>query len=603
MESTIINYQTRLNLEKDKLDKVTKNYIKKSAAVASAVRNIDSLYAHKLAATKPQIMVYGIYNAGKSSIINELLGEDSAKVRDIPTTDKIDYYDWQGYRIADTPGVGAPIEHENVTQEHLKQADVVIFVMSTTGSHDRKDNYVRMKDIADAGKKIIIVLNDKGLPGNEEEQQLALTEIKKKVVQNMKDVGIDDVENKYCIVDFNAKRAKKGRLENKNALYEKSNIKELQRVILTELKSTNSYDIIRNTIYEIEQNLEQIIKAINLEDSNEDSQAVNDILNDLKQKKLAIRAEMKTFIDKKTDLLAKLLPDILWQNREDADACNKAYADEVNKLAQSVEKELNNHLADIQSDFIADLEKLTEILEKNKINVQPRSVTVPDTHVEAPDYYRGNNFANTLELCKELLEINKKSDPYDPRFPRIPPIVYGGSGNKLSEGINETAKTVLKNEIGNTAGQLLAKEVAKTALGKSFIAKGIGSILPGGQAPVVIITAIELLAKFLKGNDEERRQEILTQNEYERRKSEAEAQAKQDLVQKCQYLCAELGDEVYQGMNTNLINSIGMLDGSFREGLKKDYGDKKKLIEDIAALREISNEYNTLYFELGGQKN
>ena len=71
----------------------------------------------------------------------------------------------------------------------------------------------------------------------------------------MKDVGIDDVENKYCIVDFNAKRAKKGRLENKNALYEKSNIKELQRVILTELKSTNSYDIIRNTIYEIEQNL------------------------------------------------------------------------------------------------------------------------------------------------------------------------------------------------------------------------------------------------------------------------------------------------------------------------------------------------------------
>ena len=162
---------------------------------------------------------------------------------------------------------------------------------------------------------------------------------------------------------------------------------------------------------------------------------------------------------------------------------------------------------------------------------------------------------------------------------------------------------MLKNEIGSTAGQLLAKEVAKTALGKSFIAKGIGSILPGGQVPVVIITAIEVLAKFLKGNDEKRKGDIEAQNEYERLKSEVEAQAKQDLVQKCQYLCAELSDELYQGMNTNLINSIGMLDGSFREGLKKDYGDKKTLIEDIAALREISNEYNTLYFELGGQKN
>ena len=59
-------------------------------------------------------MVYGIYNAGKSSILNELIGEDKAIVEDTPTTEAVTYYDWQGYKIADTPGIFAPIEHEEV---------------------------------------------------------------------------------------------------------------------------------------------------------------------------------------------------------------------------------------------------------------------------------------------------------------------------------------------------------------------------------------------------------------------------------------------------------------------------------------------------------
>ena len=64
---------------------------------------------------KLQIMLYGAYNAGKSSLINALLGRDAAVVNDIPTTDKIDKYDWNGFYLLDTPGVNAPITHEEVT--------------------------------------------------------------------------------------------------------------------------------------------------------------------------------------------------------------------------------------------------------------------------------------------------------------------------------------------------------------------------------------------------------------------------------------------------------------------------------------------------------
>lgn len=48
------------------------------------------------------IMVYGVYNAGKSTFINALIGQEVAKTDDIPLTDKITAYPYQTYEILDT---------------------------------------------------------------------------------------------------------------------------------------------------------------------------------------------------------------------------------------------------------------------------------------------------------------------------------------------------------------------------------------------------------------------------------------------------------------------------------------------------------------------
>ena len=68
-----------------------------------------------------QIMLYGAYNAGKSSLINLLMAENVAPVDDIPKTDSVNEYSWQGYRLIDTPGVNAPIKHEKITDNQLKK--------------------------------------------------------------------------------------------------------------------------------------------------------------------------------------------------------------------------------------------------------------------------------------------------------------------------------------------------------------------------------------------------------------------------------------------------------------------------------------------------
>ena len=207
MMTELKDYQSELSAKASRVEELFKKYPDQTVELKTTFDEINEL---KIKTVEPQIMVYGIYNAGKSSILNELMGEDRATVNDVPETDRVTYYDWQGYKIADTPGVFAPIEHENVTEEYLRKADVVLFVMSTTGSNEKLENYTRMKAIADAGKKIIIVLNDKNGDMGKNDESINL--IKRQVAVNMQRVGIADVDNKYCIVTVNAKRASDGRL-------------------------------------------------------------------------------------------------------------------------------------------------------------------------------------------------------------------------------------------------------------------------------------------------------------------------------------------------------------------------------------------------------
>ena len=53
---------------------------------------------------RPTIMVYGIYNAGKSTLLNALAGEERAPVSNRPETSVVTPYYWRDFEILDTPG-------------------------------------------------------------------------------------------------------------------------------------------------------------------------------------------------------------------------------------------------------------------------------------------------------------------------------------------------------------------------------------------------------------------------------------------------------------------------------------------------------------------
>ena len=78
----------------------------------------------------PHIVCTGIYNAGKSTLLNALAGKEIFPTGDIPTTKKIAQAEFGGAVYIDTPGLNAMEEDDRETQAAYGTADFILFVAS-----------------------------------------------------------------------------------------------------------------------------------------------------------------------------------------------------------------------------------------------------------------------------------------------------------------------------------------------------------------------------------------------------------------------------------------------------------------------------------------
>lgn len=134
------------------------------------------------------VVIIGEFNAGKSTFVNALLGEELLPVGITPTTEMIElvkYNDtpqrkpvvkgdslreWahpntgaKGVAIVDTPGTGSIFQqHEKVAKEFLHRSDLVIFVLSAKRAFADTER-IYMETAKNYGKKLILVVNQADL--------------------------------------------------------------------------------------------------------------------------------------------------------------------------------------------------------------------------------------------------------------------------------------------------------------------------------------------------------------------------------------------------------------------------------------------------------
>lgn len=585
MESKLIDFKKQLNDILTRLKEDTAPYMEKMPVVAAKMADIEKLYKEKIENTKPQIMFFGLYNAGKSSLLNELLRDDVAKVADVPTTDHVDYYNWRGYTIADTPGVGAPIEHEEVTNEAIRKADVVLFVMTNAGSFEKKENYVRMKDIVDAGKKVIIVINDKSdfLPQERYEEMM---QVQQKIYDNMMALDIDNVKERFTILFVNAKLAHKGRMANKHLLWEKSQIAELESYILSEMKNSDDFAVIRHAIDEINKDVEAIREQLSQVDTNPEYMAIQKVLNGLHNAKIQVRKNMSDFISSQTNKLGCTLPDAIWAVKEDQAKIDQTVQQAQQNLSEKVKAHLEDQLQTVVDDLSMDWTNF--VVEMQKLEAQ--RIRVDEPQVEA---------AQSTEIPEENTDFIKES-------------MGAWAESKMDA---ETARTIASEGTQLLEGMMKGAgfKIGKGGIGKYFLKKtGLGAFLKSvpfiAKVPVppleIVILGYTALKHFL-GDDgayERARAQAERENAMAEAKAQAEEQARQALQQKCLYMVDDIKENLILWTNQVIRSHIGNYEDNLSDKMKTLMNDQTNAWGVVSHLAKISDDYDKLAIDMKGSK-
>lgn len=322
-----------------------------------------SLSRNKINKRTLRIQLYGAYNAGKSTFINTLMGENAAKVGEIPTTDQVEEFNWNGYKLLDSPGVNAPIEHEKITLDSLKTNDLVVFIIRQD-DQDVKDVYDRIFDCVEANKYIFIILNYNGLDPNgvgEGSVELLVTQINMILLREAEKRCLESKLNEHVkVLSINLNSALKGRLENKTKLTEASGYNSF---LISFCEWIKSYDTEQKFVEFIKNFLQRELITPLLDI------LYKEISTDSDQQKLA-RAIHELEVNKKTLIInaTSKLREIESSNKRSFYSNFYDSKDEV-ELRHSIEKYVNNTEFEFNNWFIQQGEYIKELIHNEQIIV------------------------------------------------------------------------------------------------------------------------------------------------------------------------------------------------------------------------------------------
>jgi len=144
------------------------------------------------------VVVVGEFNAGKSTFVNALLGDELLPMGITPTTDAIELVRWAnkpsreprwreegivrewthpntggpGVVIVDTPGTGSVFrKHETIAKNFLSRSDLVIFLISAKRALAETER-LYLELARDYGKKVIVVINQADLLEKREQKEV-----------------------------------------------------------------------------------------------------------------------------------------------------------------------------------------------------------------------------------------------------------------------------------------------------------------------------------------------------------------------------------------------------------------------------------------------
>lgn len=357
----------------------TAHFVQTNQFETTEFQTVQTMFEDKRKKPDAHIMVYGVYNAGKSTLINALLGKVVAEIDDVPKTDSVSAYRWRQYDILDTPGVDAPIEHEQITDEEMLKADAVIFVVNPVGVAEELGTLSKLLELVKARKQVFLVFNEKQPLAIEDFQKLK-DQTQSRLQELAAKSGLSNVLKDIPIVRVNAKSALKAKTENKSALLESSGFPEFEKR-LTEFLQSISQDTIyvrlKNALVDF---LSGSLNILKMRSQADMVKKYDDLLKNIERNKNQVRRNVRQAIANERNRIGSEVQRQLRRNvfgeenlsESDIEKCIQAAFE---YSAEKVNDTLQNEVEDLMQQLQVDIDNIqAEIPTSNfamgNINIQ-----------------------------------------------------------------------------------------------------------------------------------------------------------------------------------------------------------------------------------------
>lgn len=488
--------------------------------MAGAFAPIGQVFEDKKKSPDAVIMVYGVYNAGKSTLINALLHREAAPADDIPLTDKVTAYQWGSYSILDTPGVDAPIEHENVTRAQMLKADAILFVVDPLGTVEEAKTLEVLLDMIEERKQIFLVFNDKKNLGDDD--FIKLKDQTRSHLQKMAAArGLNDVLGDIPISKINARRAFNGFVENEPELVEMSGYPVFERQLTAFLQSVGPEEVYAHLKGKLTDFLQGYVELLEGRTDSAVIKKYDQLLDSIGAQQSSVTQAMRRELVRQRSHLSDMAKTCM---RTSPDDCQARIGQLMTKAGQAVSDTLQHELQQVVSSVRGELEEVEAVVPR--IEHQAGTVQVPV--LDRGDGHAGGQQSGFSAPLPAASAIDLKDAMQQLAGITKPEHIV--SGLKL---VKDVAPSLMKG-IGTKTMEKWATAVAGKWMPYVGIALSVGQVLYG----------------LFKGDPEEDR--LRQQHEEQQRARERAVQQMED------FAC-----DLAEGFETSMQGSVGKEIGEF----------------------------------------
>ncbi|WP_256595413.1 dynamin family protein [Pseudomonas sp. LG1E9] len=451
----------------------------------SATPAIRKMVASRKASAAATIMVYGVFNAGKSTLINALLGAELAQVADTPETYRIQGYRWGDFEILDTPGIDAPQAHEQVTREQLYGADVVIFVVNPLGVVEEEATLSALLELVERNKQIFLVLNRKN-PLEPLEAERIKDQLRERIQQMARARGLPQVLQAIPILEVNARSALKAKLEHKSNLLQNSGFPKFESELNQFFASIEQRQIVAGVATDLSGFIDETLDLLDQQRDQASSARIDAFYAQIARREIDLRSLLKASIQAKSAGVAQSAIMAMHQDAEGAQA-------KIDGLIRRANEQVCGDLDDELKRLALDASQLLDEM-FDQVRVQQAGVPSTGT-LDIPDASAGQPSAGTdSTVDMSLLE----------------------AGVRQAGGALRTEHVVTVMKLGKEWLPTLFKGIGPVTMGK-VAEQVVGKVLP---AIGVVYQVGKLIYTAFAGDPEQQRleeQSRLEQQQRERR--------------------------------------------------------------------------------------